>query len=426
MEHHSDEEPRVKFAPTYTNEVRLIPPDLSPQNVRSTPTKKKRKRGPRRSKSTSAHRFGGRRLKNEPNPDWLATLVNRHSCNITEDMREERRINEKRRRERQQRAALSARRAHTLCSLSSSSRAATFTSYRSLSTRLSTPVSARRSVQIQDDLHRHEESMNLLRDVISTPNLQTQEVAETVLSSLEVDQDISENEIDKLLRELRYKPKDDEEATSKFAMYEAYAKTVETTRGGLCEFWAECQESFDKRICASINNDITKLDAHQNMGIAWNERVWWAYEMIKVANQNNLKMISLLQNIQTKLELVAREDDCPICLEPKVEKHTLTCCHKVCCECWGEWQLLQGQNAFCPLCKEKDFIQAVLAAEEHPLYSAQSQEEDIIFAAQPLPLPDLNIQVTPANALDIPLPLAEVGPQPTLEHGLPVDSPADL
>merc|ERR1719428_1403244 len=103
----------------------------------------------------------------------------------------------------------------------------------------------------------------MLREVMASPNLQREEVAETVISSTEVEQDISENEIDKLLRELRYKPKDDEEASSKFAMYEEYAKTVETTRGGLCEFWEECQDSFDKRICAAINSDIVKLDSHQ-------------------------------------------------------------------------------------------------------------------------------------------------------------------
>jgi hypothetical protein len=253
--------------------------------------------------------------------------------------------------------------------------------------------------------------MNMLREVIATPNLQNEVVADSVMSSMEVEQDISENEIDKLLRELRYKPKDDEEASSKFAMYEEYAKTVETTRGGLCEFWEECQDSFDKRICAAINRDIVKLDSHQNMGIAWNERVWWAYEMIKVANKNNLSMIALLKTIQTKLELVAREDDCPICLEGKPDMTTLTCCHKVCVDCWDEWQLLQGRNAFCPLCKEKDFIQAVLAAEDHPLYAArrQAQEQQIdeepefVLPGAPLQLPDFpTIEISPPR--DLPQP----------------------
>jgi hypothetical protein len=232
-----------------------------------------------------------------------------------------------------------------------------------------------------------------------------------VISSMEVEQDISENEIDKLLRELRYKPKDDEEASSKFAMYEEYAKTVETTRGGLCEFWEECQGSFDKRICAAINRDIVKLDSHQNMGIAWNERVWFAYDMIKQANKNNLSMISLLKTIQTKLELVAREDDCPICLEGKPDMTTLTCCHKVCVDCWDEWQVLQGRNAFCPLCKEKDFIQAVLAAEEHPLYAARRQAQQqpldepeefefVLPGAAPLQLPEFpTVEIIPPRDL---------------------------
>lgn len=372
MEHKSDdeipvfeEEKTVRFVPSMLNDVKI----LETKSAETPKRRKRKKRTPRRSKSALDPR-SSRGLKNEPSVEWLTTLVSRHSCNITEEQRaKERRRIERQRRERQERAAQSARRAKTLCTLSSSSRSATFTSYRSLSTRLSTPVSARRSVQIRDDLFRHEASMNSFRSVINTPELQTEEVAENVLASLDVETDISESEIDKLLRELRPKPKDDEEASSKFAMYEEYAKTVETTREGLCKFWEDCKDSFEGRICAAINRDIVRLDSHQNMGIAWNERVWWAYEMIKVANKNNLNMIRLLETIQTKLELIARDEDCPICLEPKEAKHTLTCCHKICKGCWSQWQLLQGRNAFCPLCKEKDFISAVLAAEDHPLIS---------------------------------------------------------
>ena len=68
--------------------------------------------------------------------------------------------------------------------------------------------------------------------------------------------------------------------------------------------------------------------------------------------------IALTVDIKTKLELVAQQDDCPICLQALnlTECKVLGCCHKTCLDCWQQWSEIKGGADFCPLCKNEEFL----------------------------------------------------------------------
>mmetsp|Transcript_114027 Transcript_114027/g.295275 ORF Transcript_114027/g.295275 Transcript_114027/m.295275 type:complete len:85 (-) Transcript_114027:108-362(-) len=80
-------------------------------------------------------------------------------------------------------------------------------------------------------------------------------------------------------------------------------------------------------------------------------------------------MAAVLEGFQKKLEQLANNDqtECPICLESFVEEgsraaETLSCCHKLCQECWTHWKQVQHGHAFCPLCRHEEFLNVVQSA----------------------------------------------------------------
>jgi len=81
------------------------------------------------------------------------------------------------------------------------------------------------------------------------------------------------------------------------------------------------------------------------------------YDMTSKAGQNSKMIGQILGNIKTKLDLLSRQDECPICLDALDDgAHVLQCCHKVCADCWEHWSEMQGGRVFCPLCREEDFL----------------------------------------------------------------------
>jgi len=54
--------------------------------------------------------------------------------------------------------------------------------------------------------------------------------------------------------------------------------------------------------------------------------------------------------------------------------HRLGCCHAMCQPCWDHWKALKGAQAFCPVCRQQDFIVSVV-------------EEAQADAAAPAPAP---------------------------------------
>merc|ERR1711998_726030 len=133
-------------------------------------------------------------------------------------------------------------------------------------------------------------------------------------------------EMQQLLEQLREEPAEDAEVTAKFELFEEYMKTVEKMRDETFAFWDEAKADFHATAVTDITRKLRTIDSHENLGV----------------------------------ELLARTEDCPICMEELhacgQEPHVLSCCHKVCGECWSHWAELQGERAFCPLCRNEEFL----------------------------------------------------------------------
>jgi len=166
-----------------------------------------------------------------------------------------------------------------------------------------------------------------------------------------------------ILRQLVQEPKDPKEVEEKFKLYSDLLETVEASRKATNGFWADCKEDFAKaqgNVVAQVEKDIKDIDKEDNLGIAFDGRRWYVYDMTVKADQNNTMIKDILKKIETKLDLLnCNDDDCPFCLEPLSEigdPVVLGCCHKACRECWEHWQEIKGRNAFCPLCRQDDFL----------------------------------------------------------------------
>jgi len=175
---------------------------------------------------------------------------------------------------------------------------------------------------------------------------------------------VNEKEMGKLLRELRAEPKEESDQVSKFKLYEEFLKTVEESRKATFEFWKDTKEEFTQtagqgNAVKQVEKDLKDLDHEDNLAIQWSESRWFVYDMMVKADSNNDKIQKLMKTVETKLDLLQQEDnDCPFCLEPLKEKecHTLGCCHQTCSECWDHWKNFKGSQAFCPLCRQEDFL----------------------------------------------------------------------
>lgn len=189
------------------------------------------------------------------------------------------------------------------------------------------------------------------------------------------DIEVAEDEMAKLLQQLHTEPNNDDERATKFLLYEKYAETVSDARKATLDFWAEAVEEFAGNAKAAVENDIRKLDGEQNMGFAFNEgsQRWFVYDMVKAADRNSRTIERLLASMRTKLELLSSQAECPICLEAFSAEQAegnddaearptavLGCCHKVCQECWDHWQEINPHNAFCPLCRQQDFLVRIM------------------------------------------------------------------
>jgi len=173
---------------------------------------------------------------------------------------------------------------------------------------------------------------------------------------------VDETGMSQLLQSLAREPKNDQELAAKFALYEEFLKTVEQSRKAAHDFWADCKEDFEEasgNVVKQIEKELKAVDSAENMGIDFNQRRWFVYDMTVKADSNNGKLEEVLKVLQRKLDMLAANDDCPFCLEAPAADNpfvTLACCHKACEECWGHWQAEKGHAAFCPLCRENDFL----------------------------------------------------------------------
>jgi len=166
-----------------------------------------------------------------------------------------------------------------------------------------------------------------------------------------------------VLNQLKKEPKEEKLVKAKFELYEDFLKTVEDSRKATYDFWKDCKTDFDEHsgnVVKQVENELGKVDDHENLGIIFHEHRWFVYDMMVKADSNNDKLKDVLKSIERKLELLQKDDECPFCLEEGKKSVTLGCCHKACEECWTHWQELQGARAFCPLCRQEDFLTEVM------------------------------------------------------------------
>jgi len=211
------------------------------------------------------------------------------------------------------------------------------------------------SVQVMQAEECQEEMADQALDMLSEELHLDSDCAQLQVS---VETDLSEME--QLLHQLRREPAVAAEVEAKFELFEKYLETVCVTRGTLFEFWAECKDEFNQAGQTTVQKSIEKVDCDDALGVDFVEGRWFVYDMTRKAGSNNSVIARVLQSIKTKLDLMAEQEDCPICLEAfseEVVATTLGCCHKVCSECWECWnEQMHGGHAFCPLCRHDDFL----------------------------------------------------------------------
>lgn len=201
-----------------------------------------------------------------------------------------------------------------------------------------------------------------------------EEQLETMVNNLEIAQladDVQvddENSMTQILNQLRREPTNEQEIATKFQLYETFLGTVEDSRKATYDFWKECKPDFDavensQHIIQSIEKGIKDIDSGDNLGIVFDRGNWFVYDMTVKADSNNEKLKACIHDLEIKLDLLDKDDECPFCLEKGQESVTLGCCHKACVDCWTHWQELKGQNAFCPLCRQEDFLENMAEAQ---------------------------------------------------------------
>lgn len=174
------------------------------------------------------------------------------------------------------------------------------------------------------------------------------------------------NTVQTLLKQLKKEPKDEAECTAKFLLYEGYASEVEEMRTTLFKLYEESQPILPAAVAADMGKQLKGIDSTEAMGIPDEAREWFVYHMMQKAERNNLHMAKHLEDFEKKLEFLASNDqsECPICLDcfEQSGSHApeiLSCCHKVCNDCWTNWSAVMGGRPFCPLCRHEEFLGAI-------------------------------------------------------------------
>ena len=187
-----------------------------------------------------------------------------------------------------------------------------------------------------------------------------------------------EADLEATIRALATEPDNDEERAEKYGVFERYLSTVERVRSETFKFWDDAQSEFAGGARRAADAELKRLDAPEAMGLSDDAfgssvAIWFVQPMARQASRNNTALTRALAGLRTKLDLLSRQGDCPICLEPfcppcdegaaePKAAETLPCCHKVCTDCWARWNEVRRGGAFCPLCRHAEFLDAVLGS----------------------------------------------------------------
>ena len=169
------------------------------------------------------------------------------------------------------------------------------------------------------------------------------------------------------LSQLEREPADEAECEAKFKLYEGYAKLTEDARNATLEWWDGVTGEFAEApaVRRQCEREIQAIDKEANLGIHEGDRRWFAHGMCKAAACNQKQIKAVLAKVTGKLELLTSQEECPICFDPLSDKPTttLSCAHKTCSDCWGNWVAVAGgHSACCPLCRHQEFFERVLHA----------------------------------------------------------------
>jgi len=180
--------------------------------------------------------------------------------------------------------------------------------------------------------------------------------------------------LEALLAQVRREPTDAEECMAKFAMYEGYSAQLEKIRKALFDYYEETSPTVPVSVSGEWQRQLQRVDSAEAMGVPDDDgRIWFVYHMLKAADRNNGSMTAVLADFQRKIELLAQNDqtECPVCLEDFTAPgsphapETLSCCHKICEECWDNWKQVTHGRPFCPLCKNEEFLDVVARNATH-------------------------------------------------------------
>lgn len=229
-------------------------------------------------------------------------------------------------------------------------------------------------------------------------------------------QTIGESDFHTLLKDFAIEPDSDEGRATKFKLYEDYVETVASSRVDTLQFWSTCRADFvgtgDGSTAVTVDRSVKAIDHTVNLSINFEASCWFVHSMIKKADENEKMIQRVLSTIKTKVDLLSRHGDCPICLESlKDEDATvLGCCHKVCNGCWAHWKKAKYGRAFCPICRHEDFVAEIANMAAVDLAAAAAGAPAVggtilTSATIPTPAPGTIISVPTDSAT--PTPLAE-------------------
>lgn len=309
---------------------------------------------------------GGRALAGPmPSSAWLQQVAERQSARMTPEVRQ--RLEQ--RAAAQLRAAESATRSAELSMCSAQTRQVWARGMRSMTS----PATATPALRAAAEQEARSEMLQL-RSVMTgagdrhqrAQQLEALQVRSTTADGGEADG----SEIASLLQQLRTEPSDDAERLAKFRLYEQLLETVEEARKQTFAFFAGCKEDFaagGAGPLAAAEAALAAIDKAENLQCHFRDDRWFVFDMSRSADRNSTRIERVLAELTTKLGLIASMDaDCPVCLEPLAAVQadggditTLGCCHKVCADCWTQWQAVKHGHAFCPLCKHDEFLDEV-------------------------------------------------------------------
>ena len=180
--------------------------------------------------------------------------------------------------------------------------------------------------------------------------------------------DASSSALTALLAQLSAQPGTDEERAAKFGLYESHSETLSTQRTALNVLWSSCKSDFNGAAKEAVERELKGVDCHGNLELWEDKRHWFVYSMAVKANANQRILEATLAAINTRLQLLSSDADCPVCLESLGDAADVTalgCAHRCCSECWTQWSMQCQQThttPFCPLCRQEQFVDALFQA----------------------------------------------------------------